>query len=157
MWDIYPGSYRVILKPTSLLPADAHLALDNSDNRFTIVTPNSPKDSINAYSMIAVNAILRSEFTLANDNVSKIFAINSFAIPGWSVRHDYFKAMGDTTSAIAAIDSLLIVVNNELDTLITDSLNLPGVHNLWIQDMKWNFPFWKWWLEYPEESNYYSY
>jgi hypothetical protein len=150
IWGVSPGTYRVVLVSTSVKPDNVKLTLDNPNNVFTMTTSQHVLDSVNAYCYIASNALLRREFTLFNTYVDSVFYLNPQSIPGWALRYSGYEAQADTVNAIAAIDSLLFIGNNNLDPFVPDSSQRTEFHNLWLQDYLHNYPFAKWRLLYPE-------
>ena len=154
IWDVDPGNYRVVLLPTSSKPTDVKLILDNPNNKFTVIRAQNVLDSINAYCAVAVNALLRREFTLFNSFVDSVFYMNSQSMPGWALKYSGYEASADTADAIAAIDSILHIGNNNLDPFVPDSSKRTKYNNRWLEDYLHNYPFAKWRLLYPEESKY---
>lgn len=148
------GEFRVILKPTAALPQGVRLIVDNPNNVFTLVTGQQPLDTLNAYAMIAGNALLRREFTLFNSYVNNMFARNSKCLPGWALRYAGYIAQGDTTNAKLALDSLQNHADNRLDPFIPDTSHETMYHRLWLKNYTRNYLYEAWRLRHPEEAKY---
>jgi len=154
IWGVNAGSFRVILKPTSSLPTGIRLVVDNPNSVFTMATGQHSLDTLNAFLMIAGNALLRREFTLFNTYINNAFTMNPNSLPGWALRYSSNLFQADTTNAISAIDSLLYIGNNNLDTFIPDTSARTIYNDAWLNDYLHNYPFARWRLLYPDYAKY---
>lgn len=154
LWGIFPGSYRVVLEPTSNLPTGIELMLDNPNNVFHIIKGQHILDTLNAYCKTAVAAQYRREFTLANSYVDSIFILNSNCIPGWALRYHIYAAQNDTSNALDAIDSLLYIIDNNLDSFYPDSTKVTKYNEWWLNDYKTIYTFNRWRMRNPNVSKF---
>ena len=154
IWGISRGSYRVILKPTEYLPQDVKLVVDTQYNTFNIVTTQHTLDTLNSYSMIASNALLRREYTLFNTYVDNMFTVNPLCLPGWALRYAGYMAQGDSVNAKSAIDSLINNAENRIDPFIPDPSKETEFQKYWLEDYIRNYNFEAWRLRNPEEAKY---
>ncbi len=132
IWGVPPGTFRVILKSTSSMPSTIKLTLSNASNYFIITQGQSILDTLNSYSAIAVNALLRQEYSLFNTNVTNIFNMNSKSAIGWALKYHGYAAQADTVNAISAIDSLLNNLDNRIDPEIPDTSKITPIHENWL-------------------------
>lgn len=149
IWGIYPGSYRIVLEPTAFLPTGIKLKLDNPKNVFHVNKGQDILDTLNTYCKTVVAAQYRQEFTLANTYVDSIFLLNSNCIPGWALRYHIYDAQYDTTNALDALDSLLNVMNNNLDPFYPDSSEVTKFNEWWWDNYKSIYTFRQWQMRYP--------
>jgi len=149
IWGVYPGSYRVVLEPTAFLSAGIKLTLDNPNNVFHINSGQNVLDTVNTYCKTAIAAQYRQEFTLANTYVDSIFLLNSKCIPGWALRYHICDAQFDTSNALDALDSLLNVINNDLDPFYPDSSEVTEINEWWWENYQTNYTFKRWKMRYP--------
>lgn len=154
IWNVSPGSFRIILKPTANLPSYIHLTLDNPNNVAHIVKGQNTLDTLNAFAMIACNALLRREYTLFNRAVGSMFAINPQCLPGWALRYEGYMSLADTASAIIAIDWILYIGKNNLDPCIPDSSKRTIFNDAWLENYMHNYPFARWRLMFPDYARY---
>ncbi len=152
IWGVNPGHFRVILKSTINLPTGVKLILDNPNNQFTMSTARDTLDTLNAYSNIAINALLRREFTLFNNYVTDMFDMNSKCLPGWALRYAGYMAQGDSLNAQSAIDSLQNNADNKLDPFIPDTSHATKYHDLWLKNYSHNYKYDAWRLRHPNEA-----
>jgi len=150
IWGVYPGKYRVILKPTASTPSDIVLVLDSPYNCFTMSKGRNILDTLNSFSNIALNALLRNESTMFNNYVDSIFDINSRSVVGWALEYHGHADQADTTNALIAIDSLLNILDNNLDTLVADTSVRTPIHNAWLKQMSVDYNYYKYRMNYPE-------
>lgn len=157
MWGLAPGTFRVIMKPTTFKPSDVRLLLDRSPNIYTMSTGQSILDTMNSLSSIADNALSRREFTLFNTYVDSIFSLNPQSLLGWALRYNGYDAQNDTTNALDALDSMLYNIENLIDPLIPDTSRMTPVHKAWLRQWKADYEYFQgrmlypWnWIGYPE-------
>jgi len=150
VWDVNPGIFRIILKPTSFLPAYVKIVVDTPDNFFEMRSGECALDTLNSYAAVALNALSRREYTLFNNYVSNIFARDPQSLVGWALRYHGFGAQLDTTDAIAAVDSVLNIITNRLDPLIPDTSAQTPVHTAWLEQWKVDYQHYRARMLYPE-------
>ena len=150
IWGVDPGTYRVILIATSSKPANIRLTLDNPNNYFIITRGQNLLDTLNSYSSIAINALLRREFTLCNSYVDSVFNRNPQSLPGWALRYQRYAAQADTTNALTALDSLLYNLDNRIDPQIPDTSEITPIHEAWLKQWNVDYRHYKSRMLYPE-------
>ncbi len=143
LWGISKGTYRVILKPTNSLPTGVMLVLDTPYNVFKLTKGQNLLDTLNSYSVVASNALMRQEFTLFSTIVDSIFFLNSSSLPGWALRYHGYAAQADTINAVAALDSVLNVIDNRLDPLIPDSSEMTDIHDAWLKQWRVDYSWYR--------------
>lgn len=151
IWGVYPGKYRVILKPSAYAPSDIVLVLDSPYNCFTMSKGRNILDTLNSFSNIALNVLLRNEYTMFDSYVDSIFDINSRSVVGWALEYHGHASQADTTSALTAIDSLLNILDNNLDTLVADTSDRTPIHDAWLKQMSVDYNYYKNRMLYPEK------
>ncbi|MBT3231662.1 MAG: hypothetical protein HN356_02500 [Calditrichaeota bacterium] len=151
LWGVSPGKYRVILKPTAYKPSDIHLCLSTPYNCFTISKGQHLLDTLNSYSNNAYNAFYRHEYTLFNTYVDSILDRNSRSIIGWALDYHGHAAQTDTTNALIALDSLLNILDNNLDTLVADSSERTSVQWRWLKQWGVDYKYFQRRMEDPEK------
>ena len=149
---VSPGTYRVILKPTAYLPTEMKLVLNSSNNYFTFSRGQNLIDTLNSYSVVAANALLRKEFTLFSTYVDSMFYLNTKCLPGWALRYHGYAAQEDTINAVSAIDSLLNILNNRLDPLIPDSSGMTVIYEAWLKQWEADYDWYRTIMVYPERG-----
>lgn len=154
IWGVNPGTFRVILKPTSSLPSNIRLVLASAYNYFTITNGQNLADTLNSYSIIATSALLRREYTLFNTYVSNIYNLNLQSLPGWALRYHGYAAQADTTNALSALDSLLYNLENRLDPQIPDSSSMTSIHISWLQQWTADYQHYRARMLYPDVWKY---
>ena len=150
IWGVYPGKYRVILKPTVSKPANIVLVLNSPYNCFTFSKAQHLLDTLNSYSNNAYNALLRHQYTLFDSFGDSIFDINSRSVTGWALEYHGHAAQADTTSALKALDSLLNILENSLDTLIADSSEQSEIEKAWLQQWGVDYRYYQGCMLYPD-------
>lgn len=157
LWEKQRGGlFQAILVPTPNLPENIRIVVDNHNQSFYIQFNHNAltKDRLNAYCAIATHALFRREFNLLNLYVDSIFHFNPNPIPGWALKYAGYKAKGDITNAINAIDSLLYIIDNKLDEEINAIQNRRSNNPYWLDDFKVNFEWEKWNLSKLKQSIY---
>jgi hypothetical protein len=154
IWGVGPGTYRVILKPTSAKPEYVQLSLDTENNYFIMTQGQNILDTLNSYATIALNALFRREMTLFSSYVDSIFYRNPQSLTGWALRYHGYSALADTTNALAALDSVLNIITNHLDPLIPDSSKMTPVHGSWLMQWDVDYSYYKSRMLYPERWRY---
>ncbi len=154
LWGIPQGHYRVVLEPTGSLPTNIKLMLSTPNNDFHVIEGRSALDTINAYCKTSLEAMNREEFTLAISYADSVFLINSNCIPGWALRYHINAAQFDTTNALKALDSLLYVIDNDLDTFYPDTSKVTDYNKWWLNDYKTGYEFKKWKMRNPNVSKW---
>ena len=65
--------------------------------------------------------------------VDSILDRNSRSIIGWALDYHGCAAQNDTTNALIALDSLLNILHNNLDTLVADTSERAPVQDAWLK------------------------
>lgn len=150
IWDVGPGTYRVILEPTASKPTDIKLSLTNGNNYFIMAKGQSLEDTLNAYAKIATSALARDQYTLFDSYVDSVFNKNSQSVLGWALKYMKYERQADTTNAITALDSLLNNLEYSLDPLIPDSSDRTDIHDAWLKQWEELARHYRYRLTHPE-------
>ncbi len=143
VWGVPAGTYRVILKPTVNLPNGVIMMMRSSSNTFQFTHGENLIDTLNSYSNIAANAYSRNEFTLFNTYVDSIFYYNSGSLPGWALRYHGYFALGDSANSVAALDSVLSIIDNRSDPLIPDTSHITQIHESWLAQWRVDYNYYR--------------